>query len=66
MLHRDATAAYQKKCKKLSGDDHGYEKFLHAREEVGECMEKWIESEGFEAMFDEAEKTKEVKPLLKK
>lgn len=65
-LKRDSQKAFQRKCKKISGDDNAYAKAMEAKDQVKVCIRKWTESEDILESLHNAERTQNYKPFIKK
>lgn len=48
MLNHVALAAWQRRCKKISGHEYEYAIAMYAREEFMPCIEDWERSENFD------------------
>lgn len=66
MLKRDSQAAFQRKCKKVTGDDNGYAKMMETQEQVKACVANWMESENIMESYNRMQTTRDSKPLLRK
>lgn len=66
MLKRDGQAAFQRKCKKITGDDNGYAKSMEAKDQAKACVTNWMESEKIMESYDTAKKTGDKKSFIKK
>lgn len=66
MLQRDAQAAYQRKCKKISGNDNAYTEAEEAKAQAKACLKAWATSEGISTNYQYAKLTRDFKPLIKK
>lgn len=66
MLNRDSKAAFQRKCKKISGNDNAYTEAVEANKQVKTCVTNWIQTEGIYINYQLAKLTHDVKPLIKK
>lgn len=66
MLKRVSLEAYQRKCKKITGDDNGYAKMMETQEQMQTCVTNWMESEKITESYKRADITKDYKPFFKK
>lgn len=66
MIQRVVVASYQRKCKKISGDDNAYIKALEAAKPFETCVSSWAESEKFDEQYTLAQQSGDFKPALKK
>lgn len=65
-LKRDSQKAFQRKCKKISGDDNAYAKSMEAKDQVKVCITKWTQSEDILESWHQADRTDNYKPFFKK
>lgn len=66
MLRRDSQAAYQRKCKKITGDDNAYMEAQIAKAHGRACIRNWFETEEMQAGVQQAKMTNNYKPIMKK
>lgn len=66
MLKRDSQTAFQRKCKKISGDDNGYSKSMEAKDQIKACIGNWTESEEITDTYYIAKTSQNYKPFIKK
>lgn len=65
MIKRVSHASWQKRCKKVSGDDNAYSKAVEAKEEFETCFENWSGLGEIMTTGNHTAETGEYIPLLK-
>lgn len=64
LLNRDIQASYQRKCKKISGNDNAFAAAVEAKKQMKTCLTNWMETEGLDSDMGQMEN--DANPLLKK
>lgn len=66
MLKRVSQEAYERKCKKNTGEDNGLAKARETKKQLEVCIQNWTDSEEITASFTTAKMTENYTPLIKK
>jgi len=65
MIKRVSKSSWQKRCKKISGDDNAYDKAIAAGETFVTCIENWGGVEEIKKSFNRSMEAQEYTPLYK-
>lgn len=66
MIKRAIRSSWEKRCKKISGDDNGFTKAMEAKDQANACIDNWAESEEIIVTYNHMLLTGDVKPIIKK
>lgn len=64
-LNYDIEEAYQRKCKKISGNDDTYIKVKGATKELGLCLKAYLKSDEIRSAYSKLESMDDVESLIK-
>lgn len=65
MIKRASQSSWQKRCKKISGDDNAYAKALASAEPFKTCLENWQGGEEIMKSYNHTKETGEYKSMFK-
>lgn len=65
MIKRVMESSWQKRCKKISGDDDGFAKVEKAFEESEACFKSYTGYDEFETSYNQSQTTGDFKPMFK-
>lgn len=66
MLKHATQTAFERKCKRVTGEDNGFAHTLETKKQIEVCIRNWVESEKISESYFHSEMTHNYTPFIKK